>query len=244
MRYHLRLGASFFAIAAEFSSDEVKEIRALAKSKIHEITSCGEFERDGARVSRLVFDEHDYGFVLVRSGKWEWTLEVAETPPHAKPGQRIKAARRKREREERKQARRANQRSVLALAQASVERMLFKSYELLTQVDLVLNQACLNLFALLDDVEPASAKLRFTVREQLLRMAGPSCEACRRARIAPWFEGAAVLTASGLRWELRWFGVELGLPMLLYTRARIEVEFVLGGVSIFGEQALESEWVT
>jgi hypothetical protein len=103
MRHHLRLGASFSAIADEFSSPKIVKILALANEKIKEALKLDD------QASRVVFEAFHYGFVALRASKTEWTLEVAGTPPHAKSGERVSAARRKRERQERKQAEEAQQ---------------------------------------------------------------------------------------------------------------------------------------
>jgi hypothetical protein len=234
MRHHLRLGASFLALAAEFSSPKVVRIRAQANL---EIKKALEFERDGARASRVAFEAFEYGFLALRTSKTEWTLEVAGTPPHAEPGKRISSARRKREREERKHAERATLKRLLIFAASCAERILFKSYRLF-------RKTCLNLSALRQQIQTAGTALRFTLREQLLRMTSLSREFHQPTPVAAWPETASASMARGLRLEGRLFGGDIGLPMWLNTLSPIGVVFVLGGVSIFGERALESEWVT
>ena len=110
-------GDTFYEIEEEFWPDEVTQIMNRARAVFEARPEDEEMAAAQIQVSILPFEELEYGFVLVLRRK-VWWLEVASFPPHAQAGQRVRTARRLRERKERAE-RRDHDRQVKTNAKAT-----------------------------------------------------------------------------------------------------------------------------
>ena len=102
MAFYFCWGETVVAIFGEFTSPQIAQIRAHASELFERRPHDVDLELIyGIRPSVIPFEMFGYGFVLILRGN-VWTLEVANFPPHAEPGQRIRKARRQREQRESK----------------------------------------------------------------------------------------------------------------------------------------------
>lgn len=100
MPFYFCWGKTFLAIFGEFWPWQIAQIHAHASELFERRPQDVDLERvHGIRASIIPFEMFGYEFVLVLRDDL-WTLEVANFPPHAEPGQRIRKARRQREQRE------------------------------------------------------------------------------------------------------------------------------------------------
>src|SRR5690242_4802145 len=103
MIYFFRWGETFLARFAEFWPAQIARILRRARRLFRRRPQDDDLEAAAQiRASIIPFEMYEYGLVLVLN-KDVWTLEIVEFPPHARPGQRIRRARRLREQRERKE---------------------------------------------------------------------------------------------------------------------------------------------
>src|SRR5690242_9630360 len=100
MPFYFCWGKTFLAIFGEFWPWQIAQINAYANDLFERRPQDADLERaHGIRASIIPFEMFGYQFVLILRGDL-WTLEVADFPPHAEPGLRIRKARRRREQKE------------------------------------------------------------------------------------------------------------------------------------------------
>lgn len=105
MPFYFCWGETFLAIYAEFWPWQIAEIRMRAEDLFERRPQDDDLECAAQiRASVIPFEMYGYGLVLVLRQD-VWMLEVMEFPPHAQPRERVRKARRQRERDERKSAR-------------------------------------------------------------------------------------------------------------------------------------------
>ena len=270
MPFYFSWGDTFVAILGEFWPWQIAQIRAYASELFERRPQDVDLERmHGIRASVIPFEMFGYGLVLVLRDDL-WTLEVADFPPHAEPGQRIRKARRQREQSECKGAREQGRVAVSktgkrASSEGAKRRRKPKREDAARVISTLKN-------ALQDKLRPISLKLYnineaayrrlgrlrhkaavfaqdmrgtfpaspLTAHQRLLHWMTPSREDCRDANIAGW---AHDWLPPGFQWERRLFFANF-LPMWLDTIAPIEPTFVRGGRSVFGEHGIEGECVS
>jgi len=105
MLYFFCWGKTFLARFDEFWPSQIARILRRANRLFRRRPHDDDLECAAQiRASIIPFVMYDYGLVLVLNDDL-WTLEIAEFPRHAEPGQRIRKARRVREQRERKEQR-------------------------------------------------------------------------------------------------------------------------------------------
>jgi len=106
MIYFFCWGETFLARFAEFWPAQIARILRHANRLFCRRPQDDDLEA-AAQISASIipFEMYGYGLVLILN-KDVWTLEIAEFPPHARPGQRIRRARKLREQKEKKAQRR------------------------------------------------------------------------------------------------------------------------------------------
>ncbi|MBI3437629.1 MAG: hypothetical protein HY054_03070 [Proteobacteria bacterium] len=103
MHYFFCWGESFLASFNEFWPAQITRIRKHAARLFRRRPHDDDLEAAAQiRASIIPFEMYNYGLVLVLNGDL-WTLEIAQYPPHAAPGERIRHARRIRERREQRE---------------------------------------------------------------------------------------------------------------------------------------------
>jgi hypothetical protein len=251
MRDHIRCGASFQAIMAEFTTKQIRELRKDCRNLI---ASARLLESAEYRAGAIPFDNEDgYAFILERVATSLWSLEVGQLPPHAAKGMRVPAARRERERRERREQR---EKAIAARPQRArrprrtrLERLLVVSYKrtLRSEVGHNLRKlapavvavlAAMNLFCrnVMPQVNAGLCSVQdnlFSALRRTLRYA-ENCE--REGRIDTTLD-----LSSGMRLERRLFKIgRLEIP--LNTWAPIDPGFdQIWDISLFGVRLLESE---
>jgi hypothetical protein len=105
MIYFFCWGETFLARFAEFWPAQIARILRHANRLFCRRPQDDDLEA-AAQISASIipFEMYGYGLVLVLN-KDVWTLEIAEFPPHARPGHRIRRARKLREQKEKKEQR-------------------------------------------------------------------------------------------------------------------------------------------
>lgn len=105
MLYFFCWGKTFLARFDEFWPSQIARILRRANRLFRRRPHDDDLECAAQiRASIIPFEMYDYGLALVLNDDL-WTLEIAELPSHAEPGQRIRRARRVREQRERKEER-------------------------------------------------------------------------------------------------------------------------------------------
>jgi hypothetical protein len=269
MPFYFSWGKTFLAIFGEFWPWQIAQIHAHASELFERRPQDADLEREhGIRASVIPFEKFDYEFVLVLRDDI-WTLEVANLPPHAEPGQRIRKARRKREQEECKGRRPPASATGLSSKQgkrakaAKGRRRKPKGEDAARTISTIKQthmNACraisLKLYNIGDAVRHYLEQLRHTaalfaehMREAIpasqatarhVLLHMPSREDCRAANIAGW---ARDRLPPGCQRERRLFFADF-LPIWLDTIAPIDTIFVRGGRSVFGELLMEGECVS
>lgn len=121
MLYFFCWGKTFLARFDEFWPSQIARILRRANRLFrrrphdHDLECAAQI-----RASIIPFVMYDYGLALVLTGDL-WTLEIAEFPTHAQPGERIRKARRVREQKEKKEQRARERAAERAARQAARE---------------------------------------------------------------------------------------------------------------------------
>ena len=253
MPFYFSWGTTFLAIRGEFWPSQIAQIRMRAEELFERRPQDGDLERAAQiRASIIPFEMYGYGFALMLSGD-VWTLEVVTFPPHAEPGQRIRKARRDREKNERKTAAEKTDEGLRGerwgnegLARA-ISTVMNASSSFLSNLYNISRAACAKLKRLrrklasfLEHIELATQVSPWTAGEEILRWLSPSSEDCRAANIAAWVQHRL---PHGFQRERRLFFADF-LPIWLDTIGPIETIFVRGGQSIFGELFPEREFAS
>jgi hypothetical protein len=246
MRDHIRWGASFQAIMAEFTTEQMEELREDCKNLI---ASARLLESAEYRTGAVPFDnDAGYEFVLERVAARLWSLEVVKLPPHAPKGVRVRAARRERETNERKAATLAPERTRRP-RRTTLKRLLIVLHQRMLRCEfghnlrsltpaLVAARAVLHAYcrSALAEMNAVLCSVQNTAAA-LLRSTQHYVENCeRQGRI-----DTTPSLSSGMRLERRLFKIgRLEIP--LNTWAPIDPGFdQIWDISVFGVRLVESE---
>jgi hypothetical protein len=121
MLYFFSWGKTFLARFDEFWPSQIARILRRANRLFQRRPHDDDLECAAQiRASIIPFVMYDYGLALVLNDDL-WTLEIAEFPPHAEPGERIRKARRLREQKEKKEQRARERATERAAKQAQRE---------------------------------------------------------------------------------------------------------------------------
>ncbi|MBS0384458.1 MAG: hypothetical protein JSS00_03815 [Proteobacteria bacterium] len=264
MPFYFSWGETFLAIYGEFWPWQIAAIRVEAEEQFERRPQDDDLECAAQiRASIIPSEMYGYGFVLMLRED-VWTLEVAEFPPHAAPGERIRKARSARERKERREkrggkpvrtggkpdqgrgAKKPRKRRqdgnegdarIASFVEERARLALAKLYNTSFEAYRKLRRFRRKLAVLFGHINEAFPTRTLTVQQEILRWITPSKEECRAANIAAWTHDPL---PCGHQRERRLFFADF-LPMWFDTIAPIEPIFVRGGKSIFGELFLESE---
>jgi hypothetical protein len=271
MPYYFSWGETFLAIFGEFWPWQIAQIHAHASELFERRPQDGDLERvHGIRASAIPFEMFGYQLVLVLRGDL-WTLEVANFPPHAEPGQRIRRARRQREQRECK-ARREERRPDLSPASKTGERPSREAAKkrrkprtedaaraistIKRALELELGPISLKLYNIKQTAHAEFAQFRHKLALFAAQMREPASQSTVRHqllhRMTPSREDcrnanivgwARDRLPPGWQWERRLFFADF-LPIWLDTIAPIDADFVRGGRSVFGEPSIDGECVS
>ena len=121
MLYFFCWGKTFLARFDEFWPSQIARILRRANRLFRRRPHDDDLECAAQiRASIIPFEMYDYGLALVLNDDL-WTLEIAELPSHAEPGQRIRRARRVREQREKKEERQRERAAARAAKQTARE---------------------------------------------------------------------------------------------------------------------------
>jgi hypothetical protein len=121
MLYFFCWGKTFLACFDEFWPSQIARILRRANRLFRRRPHDEDLECAAQiRASIIPFVMYDYGLALVLNGDL-WTLEIAEFPSYAEPGERIRKARRVREQKEKKEQRARERAAERAAKQAAQE---------------------------------------------------------------------------------------------------------------------------
>lgn len=244
----MQWGASFQAIMAEFTTEQINELREHCENLI---TEARALDRAAYLAGAIPFENDDhYEFLLERVAARLWSLEVAQLPPHAPKGVRVRAARRVRERGERKEkAVTARPRRTRRPRRAALKRLLFVWYKYLLR-----SEFGHNLSRLLPAMVAVSEELHRCFRSAHAQMNAVLCSVQERAaallrRTQRYVEiceprGRIETTPalnSGMRLERRLFRIgRLEIPLNTWTPIDPGFDQVWD-ISLFGVRLVESE---
>lgn len=252
MKDHFRWGDTFQAVINEFSTDELRALQTYCKKLIADAGTLGAaipFERDG------------YQFELRRDPKRVWSLEVVQFPPHCPRGRggnrRVLAARKQREKDERKQgavaARPQRVRKPLCVTDNSRELLIvMSSAAQRSEFGHKLFRISAGMDALSHNVEAQWRSVTLFVRAKVREIQISYAGLRRRTRhyvakldVANWNLEKRIDTtleiASGMRLESRLYTIGR-LQLQLNTWAPIDPGFdQIWDTSLFGVRLLESE---